>query len=162
MLTFQTDFLDDAITFTGPIEANIFVSTSGTDSDWIVKLIDVYPDSLSNLSAQDCKIPLGGYQQLVRGEIMRGKFRNSYEKPQPMVSNQVTEIKLPLQDVFHSFKKGHRIMVQIQSSWFPLFDRNPQKFIDIYHAEDEDFQVARQKFYHSKKYPSRLIFHKFQ
>ena len=93
---------------------------------------------------------------MVRGDIMRGKFRNSYENPQPFIPGKVTEVKLPLQDINHTFLKGHRIMVQVQSSWFPLADRNPQKFVDIYHAKESDFQKAVQKVYHSNQYPTHI------
>jgi len=160
VLTFQTEVMDSSLTFAGTIDAELFVSTSGTDCDWIVKLIDVFPDTSSEKSAMECGLPMGGYQQLVRAEIMRSKFRNSYEHPQAMIPNQITKITIPLQDVLHTFKKGHKIMVQIQSSWFPLFDRNPQKFVDIYTAEEADFQKAEQHVYYSVQYPSQLIFKK--
>ena len=93
---------------------------------------------------------------MVRGDIFRGKYRNSYETPEPFIPNKITEVKIPLQDINHTFLKGHRIMVQIQSSWFPLADRNPQKFVDIYHAKESDFQKATQRIYHNNQYPTHL------
>src|SRR5205823_1412033 len=116
----------------GPIAATLYVSTTGTDADWVVKLIDVYPDDTPGSG----EVALGGYQQLVRAEIMRGKFRNSYERPEPFVPNRPTKVELTLPDVLHTFQKGHRVMVQVQSSWFPLVDRNPQRFVDIYRAKE--------------------------
>jgi putative CocE/NonD family hydrolase len=142
----------------GPLRASLYVSTSGTDCDFVVKVIDVYPDTTKDNEPNPCKVRMGGYQQLVRGDIMRAKFREDYSNPKAMVPNKITEISIPLQDVFHTFKKGHRIMVQIQSSWFPLFDRNPQKFTDIYSAKEEDFQKALQKVYFNNQYPSQIRF----
>jgi predicted acyl esterase len=101
-------------------------------------------------------VKLGGYQQLVRGEVMRGKFRNSLSKPEPFVPGQPTPVHFRLQDVAHTFRAGHKIMVQIQSSWFPLVDRNPQKFVDIYHAQESDFQPSTQRVYHTSAMPSQL------
>ncbi len=132
VIVYQTDILSEDITLTGPIEAMLFVSTTGTDADYVVKLIDVFPDKIVDYPENDKKVPMGGYQMLVRGEVMRGRFRNSFEKPEPFKPNNVTEVKFTLQDVAHTFKKGHRIMVQVQNSWFPLVDRNPQKFVNIY------------------------------
>lgn len=153
VMIYESGLLKENITIAGPIGVEIFVSTSGTDSDWIVKLIDVFPND--STGAGD--VVLGGYQMLLRGEIMRGKFRNSFEQPEPMEPGKITNIKFTMNDLNHTFKKGHKMMVQIQSSWFPLFDRNPQKFIDIYSAEDRDFQKVTQRIYLSKKYPSGLI-----
>ena len=99
---------------------------------------------------------MGGYQMLVRGEVMRAKFRNSFENPEPLTPGEVTEVRFDTPDIFHTFKAGHQIMVQVQSSWFPLVDRNPQKFVDIYAAKEEDFQVATHSIYHSSNYPSHL------
>ncbi len=158
VLTFQTDILRDSLTLSGPLTADLYVSTTGTDADWVVKLIDVYPDTFKLARDEKSTVPMQGYQQLVRGEIMRGKFRNSYSSPQPFIPNKITRVRVPMQDVFHTFLPGHRLMVQIQSSWFPLFDRNPQTFIDIYHAKDDDFKIAFQRVYHSEEYPSGIIF----
>ena len=158
VLVYETDILHEDVTMAGQLTAALYVSTSGTDCDFVVKVIDVYPDTSKDNEPNPCKVRMGGYQQLVRGSIMRAKFREDYSNPKPMVPNEITEISIPLQDVFHTFKKGHRIMVQIQSSWFPLFDRNPQKFTDIYSAKEEDFQKALQKVYFNNQYPSQIRF----
>ena len=146
--TYQTDVLTEDITLTGPVLANLLVSTSGTDADYVVKLIDVYPEDTKEVSPADKDKMMAGYQMLVRGEILRGKYRNSFEKPEAFVPNQATNVKYELPDVGHTFKKGHRIMVQVQHSWFPLADRNPQKFMNIYEAEPSDFQKATHRIYH--------------
>ena len=156
VLVFQTDILDKDITIAGPMVADLFVSTTGTDADWVVKLIDVYPDDAPDNDPNPQDIRMGGFQMMVRGDIFRGKYRNSYETPEPFIPNKITEVKIPLQDINHTFLKGHRIMVQIQSSWFPLADRNPQKFVDIYHAKESDFQKATQRIYHNNQYPTHL------
>ncbi|MFA6980934.1 MAG: CocE/NonD family hydrolase [Ignavibacteriaceae bacterium] len=156
VLVYQTDVLEDSLTIVGPIGAELYVSTTGTDADWIVKVIDVFPDSAVNPKQNPQQFEMGGFQQLIRGEIMRGKFRNSYEYPEPFKPGEVTKVNLTLQDVAHTFLKGHKIMVQIQSSWFPFFDRNPQKFCDIYNADEKDFQKATHRVFHSVKYPSAI------
>lgn len=145
---YQTDVLTEEITLTGPVLANLIVSTTGTDADYVVKLIDVYPENEPDPIPNPKGIMMAGYQMLVRGEIMRGKFRNSFEKPEPFVPGQITKVNYALPDVGHTFKKGHRIMIQIQNSWFPLADRNPQKFMNIYEAQPSDFQKATHKIYH--------------
>ncbi|MBL0183583.1 MAG: CocE/NonD family hydrolase [Chitinophagaceae bacterium] len=152
VLTFSTDELTEDITLAGPLVADLMTSISTTDADFVVKLIDVFPEDFNYDEKEMGKgngetYPMGGYQMLVRGEIMRGKFRNSFEKPEPFVPGKITEVKYTLPDVAHTFKKGHRIMVQIQSSWFPIMDRNPQKFVDIYKCDDSDFQKATIKIY---------------
>jgi putative CocE/NonD family hydrolase len=164
VLVFQTDTLTDAVTLTGNVIADLLVSTSTTDADFVVKVIDVYPDNLSynnvDIYAEKDPVnpyPMGGYEMLVRAEIMRGKFRNSFSKPEPFVPGKVTEVKWELPDMAHMFLKGHRIMVQIQSSWFPLADRNPQKFMDIYTANDNDFQKANIHIYHDAEHQSKII-----
>ena len=157
VLVYKSDELKKDVTIAGPIIVKLYVSTSGTDADWVVKLIDVYPDTAKNNEPNPCNIKMGGYQMMVRGDVMRGKYRNSYSKPEPFVPNKVTEINFTMPDIYHTFLKGHRIMVQIQSSWFPMVDRNPQKFENIYFAKDSDFQSAVQKVFHSKNYPSSLI-----
>jgi putative CocE/NonD family hydrolase len=154
VLVFQTDPLNEDITLSGPLNANLFVSLSTTDADFVVKLIDVFPDTFKY--AEVSPYPMGGYQMLVRGEVMRGKFRKSFENPVPFTSGKVEEVKFYLPDVAHTFKKGHRIMVQIQSSWFPLVDRNPQRFVNIYEASANDFQKADIKIYHSNQHPSSI------
>ena len=141
VLSYQSEVLTESVTLTGPIAANLFASTSGSDSDFIVKLIDVLPD---------------GQQMLVRWEVMRGKFRNSYVNPEPFKPNEPTKVPIKLNDVAHSFKPGHRLMVQVQSSMFPLIDRNPHKFLDIYHAQDTDFQKATQRIYRAGAFASHL------
>ncbi|MFN0112626.1 MAG: CocE/NonD family hydrolase [Blastocatellia bacterium] len=156
VLTYQSDVLKDDLTLAGPMMADLFVSTTGTDADFVVKLIDVYPDDAPNNSPLGEKVKMGGFQMLVRGEVMRGKFRNSFSKPEPFTPGKTAEVKFNLQDVNHTFKAGHKIMVQVQSSWFPLVDRNPQKFVDIYNAADSDFQKATHRIFHSAKQSSHL------
>lgn len=158
VLYYQTDILDEDITVAGPVQAELYVSTTGTDADWVVKVIDVFPDMTVTERIRDPETEMAGYQMLVRGEILRGKFRNSMEKPEPHIPGKVERITFVLQDINHTFKKGHRIMIQVQSSWFPLFDRNPQKFCDIYSADDKDYRKATQRIYRSKNYPSNIIF----
>jgi putative CocE/NonD family hydrolase len=169
VLVYESDVLDQDVTIAGPIVADLVVSTSGTDSDWIVKLIDVYPDDLPNPETDNAggnrnqnRNPtpsddkLGGYQQLVRGDVMRGKFRSSYEKPEAFKPGEPSAVKFALNDVCHTFRPGHKIMVQVQSTWFPLVDRNPQTFCDIYSAKAEDFQKATQRVYRSGEQASRV------
>ena len=156
VLVFETAPLEKEVTLAGPLLADLYVSTTGTDADWVVKLIDVYPDSARDPKPNSTQVKMGGYQMLVRGDILRGKYRNNPEKPEPFVPGKVTEIKLPLQDVLHTFKKGHRIMIQIQSSWFPFFDVNPQTFTNIYKAKPEDFVKATQQVWFSDQYPSKI------
>lgn len=156
VLVYEGPVLTEEMTISGPIEARLFVSTTGTDSDWVVKLIDVYPDDYGGRDSDPAPGKLGGYQQLVRGDVMRGKFRNGLDKPEPFVPESPTPVSFRLPDVEHTFRTGHRIMVQIQSTWFPLIDRNPQKFVDIYSAKESDFQKATQRVYRSSKMPSHL------
>jgi len=148
--------LDRDITVAGPPVASLRVSTTGTDSDFVVKLIDVYPSDYPNLDPNPANIKMGGYQQLVRGEPFRGKFRNSMEKPEPFTPGQPAHIEFAMPDVLHTFRPGHRIMVQIQSSWFPLTDRNPQRFEEIPFAKPEDFQKASERVYRGGADGSRL------
>jgi hypothetical protein len=148
VLTYSSDALTESLTLAGPINTELYVSTTGTDADFVVKVIDVYPD--------DAPSEMGGFQMLVRAEAMRGKFRNSLSKPEPFKPGQPTLVKITLQDVYHTFQPGHKIMVQVQSSWFPLMDRNPQKFVDIYHCAESDFQSATHRIYRSGKLASRL------
>lgn len=140
VLTFESEPLTEAIVISGEIMARLQVAMTGTDADFIVKLIDVYPQDHPNYDHNPNNIIMGGYQQLVRHETFRGRFRNGFDKPQPFVPNEVTKVEFPLQDVLHTFKKGHRIMIQIHSTWFPYIDRNPQKYVDnIYKADASDF-----------------------
>jgi putative CocE/NonD family hydrolase len=156
VLVYQTDPLTEDMTVAGPLTASLFVSTSGTDSDFVVKLIDVYPDDAPDNQPNPTGMKMGGYQMLVRGEPMRARFRNSFENPEAMTPNKIEKIEYAMPDVNHTFMKGRRIMVQIQSSWFPLVDRNPQKFVNIYKATEADFQKATERVYHSARYGSHL------
>jgi putative CocE/NonD family hydrolase len=157
VIEFETEILENDLTLAGDILARLFVSTTGTDADWVVKLVDVYPNNEPNHPQTPDGVQLGGYEQMVRSEILRGKYRNSFVNPEPFVPGEVTEIMLPLQDVYHTFKTGHRLMVQIQSTWFPLFDRNPQTYVEnIFHASPGDFVKATHRVYHSDAYPSRI------
>ncbi len=157
VLVFETDVLAEDVTLGGEITAKLNVSTTGTDADWVVKLIDVFPGNEPNTEHTDKTVTLAGYQHMVRSEIMRSRFRNSFVNPQPLVANKITPINFALQDVLHTFKKGHRIMVQVQSTWFPAFDRNPQKYVpNIYKADAKDFIRATHRVYHSGATPSYL------
>ncbi len=156
VLTYQTDVLSEDLTLAGNIWANLKVSTTGTDADFVVKVIDVYPDSTKNTSFTGVNVTLSHYEQMVRSEAMRGKYRNSFSKPEPFVPGKVTPVNFELQDVLHTFKKGHRLMVQVQSTWFPLIDRNPQKFMNIMKAKPEDFKKATIKVYGGKDEASFL------
>lgn len=150
VLTFETEVLADEVTVAGEILARLKVAMSGTDADFIVKLIDVYPDDHPNYDHNPRNIVMGGYQQLVRSETFRGRFRNSFEKPEPFIPGQVTDVNVPLQDVLHTFKKGHKIMIQIHSTWFPYIDRNPQQYVEnIFKAEEKDFIKSTIKIYGS-------------
>ena len=143
VLYYESTSIKDDITIAGPVTANLFVSTTGTDADFIVKVIDVLPDAHQT-------------QQLVRAEVLRGKFRNSFEKPEPFIPNKITPVKLELNSVAHTFLKGHKIMVQIQSSWFPLVDLNPQQFMNIPTATDADFKKVTIQIYHDPAHPSSV------
>jgi putative CocE/NonD family hydrolase len=171
VLTYQTDVLENDLTLAGPIFANLWVSTNQGDADWVVKVIDVFPDNASEPPGrevsdeerqEDRKLyrfrrPQAGYQMMVRSEVLRGRFRNSFEKPEPFKANEPTLVKLPLQDVLHTFKKGHRLMVQVQSTWFPLVDRNPQKWVDnIFKADEADFVKATHRVYLDAQHPTTL------
>ncbi|MBP3944367.1 CocE/NonD family hydrolase [Sphingobacteriaceae bacterium WQ 2009] len=151
---YQTSVLTEDITLAGPLKAHLRVSTSGTDADYVVKLIDVYPEDAPNNPGSS--ILMAGYQMLVRGEIMRGKYRDNFSQPKAMEPGLVTTIAYELPDVGHTFKKGHRIMVQIQNSWFPLADRNPQKFMNIYEAQPSDFQKATHRIFHDRNNSSYI------
>lgn len=160
VLSFEMNELTEDITLAGPVIADLVASISTTDADFVVKLIDVFPDDFeypNNIAGNGKDYPMGGYQMLVRAEIMRGKFRNSFEKPEAFIPNTPTHVKFELPDVAHTFKKGHRIMIQVQSSWFPIADRNPQKFIDIYKAADSDFEKATIRIYHDAANSTKLI-----
>ena len=156
VLLYQTVPLTEDVTIAGPIIASLQVSTTGTDSDWVVKLIDVYTSDHPDPDPNPTAVRMGNYQQLVRGEPMRGKFRHGYDQPQPFEPGKVTKVEWVMPDICHTFRTGHRIMVQVQSSWFPLLDRNPQTFCDIYHAKPEDFRKATQRVYHTATAPSAV------
>jgi putative CocE/NonD family hydrolase len=130
------------------VKAMLDVATTGTDGDWVVKLIDVYPS--------DAPGTMGGYQMLLTADILRGKFRKSLSKPEALTPGQVAHLEFELGDKNHTFLKGHRVAVQIQSSWFPMFDRNPQTFVDIYHAKDSDYRAATQRVYRSHTNASKI------
>ncbi len=154
VLVYQSAPLEHDVTIAGPILADIHVSTTGTDSDWIVKLIDVYPDDTPNSAF--CDVPMGGYQMHLAGEIMRGRFRNSMEHPEAMVAAEITPIHIDLRDRYHTFRAGHRIMVHVQSSWFPAYDRNPQQFVNTYTASPDDYVTASQTLHWGPNHPSRV------
>ena len=157
VLVYETEPLKEDLTLAGPLKATLHVSTTGTDADWIVKLIDVYPGDYPNPDPNPANVKLGGYQQLVRGEVFRGRFRNSFEKPEPFEPGQVTRVEFTLSDICHSFRSGHRVMVHVQSSWFPLVDRNPQTFVNIPTAKPEDFRKATHRVYRASRAASGLI-----
>jgi uncharacterized protein len=162
VLTYESEPLTGDITIAGPVSPKLKVATSGTDSDFVVKLIDVYPDDYPNPDEDTSNkrilaappLIMGGYQQLLRGEPMRGKFRNSWEKPEPFTSGKIEEVDFTMPDLNHTFRRGHRIMVQVQSSWFPLVDRNPQTFTNIPYAKPEDFKKATEQVYHEANHSS--------
>lgn len=156
VMVYETDVLDESVTLTGPLEVDLWVSTTGTDADYVVKLIDVFPDDLEEYPANDKQVPMAGYQMMVRGDILRGRYRNSFEKPEPFTPGEVTRVTFEIPDVAHTFEAGHRMMIQVQNSWFPLVDRNPQKFVNIYEASEADFQKATQRIYHDQQHPSRV------
>jgi hypothetical protein len=173
VLVYKTEPLDHDVTIFGPITVDLKVSTTGTDSDFVVKVIDVYPGDYPNYDAPAAVpgapaapvaavnangVPMGGYQQLIRGEPFRGKYRKSFEKPVPFEPGKPEHIVYNLPDVAHTFREGHRIMIQIQSSWFPLTDRNPQKFIDIPKALATDFVKATQHVYFGGADGSKIQF----
>jgi uncharacterized protein len=156
VLVYATAELDSDVTLAGPLQASLWVSTTGTDADFVVKLVDVYPQDHADPEPNPGGVRMGGYQQLVRAEVMRGKYRTSLEKPEPFKPGEPTQVKLSLPDASHTFRSGHRIMVQIQSSWFPLVDRNPQTFTDVYKAKESDFRTATHRVYRTQAKPSGL------
>jgi putative CocE/NonD family hydrolase len=151
VLSWETEPLTSDLAVAGDIVAHLFASTTGTDSDWIVKLIDVYPEK------GEKDPPMNGYQLMIANEVLRARFRNGFEKPEPMVAGQVTEYSIDLHSNNHAYLKGHRVMVEVQSTWFPLIDRNPQKFVpNIFMAAEADYQKAEQRVYRSRRYPSSV------
>ena len=149
VFSWETEVLAEDITVSGEIIAQLFASTSGTDSDWIVKLIDVYPQEWPD------NHKMGGYQFMVAGEVLRGRYHKGFDKPEPLIPDKVTEFNVDLIHKDHCFKKGHKIMVQVQSTWFPVIDRNPQKYVEnIFKAKDSDYIAATQRVYRSKSQAS--------
>jgi hypothetical protein len=152
VLSWETEPLAADVTVTGKIEARLHASTTGTDSDWIVKLIDVYPEDYPTDPS------MGGYQLMIASEVFRGRFRSSFEKPAALVPGEINEFTIDLHATDHRFLKGHKIMVQVQSTWFPLIDRNPQTFVEnIFLAKASDYRAATQRVYRSPAHPSRLV-----
>jgi putative CocE/NonD family hydrolase len=162
VLAYETEPLERDLTAAGPVVASLRVSTSGTDSDWVVKLVDVYPDDFplqpderpAGAGGAPSHSKMGGYEQLVRGEPFRGKFRKGYDRPEPFVPGRRETVEFTLPDVFHTFRRGHRVMVQVQSTWFPLVNLNPQTFVDVNRATEGDFHKATQRVYRSAEAPS--------
>ena len=159
VIVYESEPLTEDLTIAGAININLIASTSGTDADFIVKVIDVYPNDSKDPIPNPQNIKMGGYQMLLRGDPIRAKFRNSLEKPEPMVPNQPTALKYNLTDAYHTFKKGHKIMVQVQSTWFPMIDLNPGKFVDMFNdVKESDFQKINQKIYHDDERKSSITF----
>ena len=157
VLVYQTDVLTEDVTLSGPVNPVLHVSTTGSDADFIVKLIDVFPNNAPNWAGDQSGFIVGGYQQLVRGEPFRARYRRSFEKPVAMVPNQADSIRFEMPSIHHTFKKGHRIMVQVQSTWFPHIERNPQTFVpSIFFAKPTDYKTATMRVYHSAAKPTRL------
>ena len=160
VIVFKTEVLDNDLTLAGTVSADLKVAISTTDADFVVKLIDVFPDGFSYdtlVYGKGNNYPMDAYQMLVRGEVMRGRFRNSFEKPEAFVPDKITAVKFDMPDVAHTFRKGHRLMIQVQSTWFPLSDRNPQQFIDIYHCNDQDFIKCDIKLFHDAENASAIL-----
>ncbi len=142
VLVFETEVLEEDLTLAGPIMANLKVATTGTAADWIVKVIDVHPNDVETNEEMQDHLEMSNYHLMVRSEVLRGRFRNSFSNPKPFTPNKKTDVNIKLQDVFHTFKKGHRLQVQVQSTWFPLIDLNPQTYVEnIFKAEEDDFKT---------------------
>ncbi len=156
VVVYETEPLEEDLTFAGPLKVTLHVSTTGTDADWVVKLIDVYDPDFPDPSPNPAYVRMGGYQQLVRGDVMRARFRNSFEKPEALVPGKVTPVEFVMPDVLHTFRRGHRVMVQVQSSWFPLVDRNPQSFVNIHTATEKDFRKATHRIHRTPEAASGL------
>lgn len=162
VITFMTEPLKDTLTLAGPIEVELMTAISSTDADFMVKVIDVYPERFEypqEIRKQlKSNYPMSGFQQMVRGELFRGRFREGFDSPKPFKPEEITPVNYTLYDVAHSFLPGHRLMIQIQSSWFPIIDRNPQKFIDTYHCGVEDFVMKQDiKIFHQQNAATRLL-----
>jgi putative CocE/NonD family hydrolase len=154
VLVYETEPLAEDLTIAGPLDVTLHVATDQTDGDWVVKVIDVYPGDAPDPAPNPQNVRMGGYQMLLAGDILRAKFRNSMSAPEPMTPNQPATLRFTLGDKYHTFLKRHRVMVQVQSSWFPMFDRNPQTFVDIYHAKDSDYRKAEHTVFRSAALPS--------
>jgi putative CocE/NonD family hydrolase len=153
VLSFASEPLAEEIALAGDVTAHLFVSTTGTDADFVVKLVDAYPDLVPGDAT------MGGYQLMIAGEILRGRFRRGFEQPVPFTPGQVDEVTIDLRPANHVFRKGHRIMVQVHSTWFPLYDRNPQTFVpNIFLAKDSDFVAQTHRVHFSRRHPSRVTF----
>ena len=156
VVAYESEPLTESVTLAGPLVVDLLVSTTGTDADYVVKLIDVFPDDLEDYPENDKDVPMAGYQFMVRGDILRGRYRDSFEHPEPFTPGEVTRVSFEIPAILHTFKPGHRIMIQVQNSWFPLVDRNPQTFVNIYEAGEEDFQKATHRIYHDETRPSAV------
>jgi uncharacterized protein len=152
VLSYQTEILPEDMTIVGEISVDLKIATTGTDADFFVKIIDVYPDDTAGREFTPKDVTLAGFQQMVRSEIMRARFRNSFIKPKPLIANKKTKVQFDLPDILHTFMKGHKIMVQIQSTAFPLFDINPQKYVpNVYKAQKSDFEISQIKIFGDSK-----------
>ncbi|MBL8969760.1 MAG: CocE/NonD family hydrolase, partial [Myxococcales bacterium] len=157
VLVYQTAPLTEDLTVAGPLSAELWVSTTADDADWIVKLIDVLPPDTPDPEGTRRGVHLGGYQMMVRSEAFRGRFRDSYRDPKPFTPGQPTRVTVPLQDVMHTFQKGHRVMIQVQSTWFPFVDRNPQRWVaNIFAASEQDFQRATHRVHRARSRASKI------
>jgi hypothetical protein len=157
VLVYRSEPLEEDLTLAGPLLARFWVSTTGQDADWVVKLVDEFPGRLPGFDPESDEEDLGRTQRLVRMETIRGRFRNSYEEPEPFVPEEITPVKLELQGILHTFKRGHRVMVQVQSSLFPFIDRNPQSWVpNIFEADEADFIKAIHRVHRSPEHPSAL------
>lgn len=157
VLTWVGEPLSEPLTLAGPLTAELWVSTDRGDADWVVKLVDVFPDDAPDHAFLPEDHHMGGYQMMVRSEVMRGRYREGYVTPRPFVPNRPTRVRIPLQDVLHTFEPGHRVMIQVQSTWFPLVDRNPQTWVDnIFEAKADDFVSATHRVFRDAKHPSRV------
>src|SRR5262249_53761611 len=151
VLSWESATLTEDVVVAGEIAARLFASTTGTDADWVAKLIDVYPEDYPR------EPTMAGYQLMIANDVLRGRFRKSFEKPEPVPANEVVEYAIDMHASDHRFLKGHRIMAQVQSTWFPIIDRNPQKYVaNIFAARDSDFQAATHRIYRSKGHPSHI------
>jgi hypothetical protein len=152
-----SDVLDEDLTVAGQVSPSVFFSTTGTDADIVVKLIDVFPNDFPDPEPNPTGVRMGGYQMLVRGDVFRARFRESFTTPKPFTPGKAEKVAWKLPDINHSFRRGHRIMVQVQSTWFPIVDRNPQKFVpNIFEAREQDFQKATHRVYRGAELPSSV------